>query len=230
MAIEEKVTVIHDRIVESTYRIVLAAVVGLLFVAPSAEAGIIVMDFEVLAMNDDQSHQWGSTYTAGDWELNLPEIPGGQTIQNQLETYGMQHPNYAGSTGGHSQFVGDAAFIILNRVDDAPFGMQAIALSVIEDGDTKTVEFTGKLNGGGTVMTSFTTSSGSLGFETFSFAGLGFDDIISLNWVMQGPDGVHQFDNLEVVPEPGTAALLGLGLASLGVVRRSRREESQGAA
>ncbi len=44
-------------------------------------------------------------------------------------------------------------------------------------------------------------------------------------------DGVlNTFARVAPVPEPGTAALLGLGLAGFGVVGRSRRQESEGTA
>ena len=43
-------------------------------------------------------------------------------------------------------------------------------------------------------------------------------------------DSFQTFARVAPVPEPGTALLMGLGLAGLGVSGRRRREESQGAA
>ena len=58
---------------------------------------------------------------------------------------------------------------------------------------------------------------------------------IPTNWNYIGEDestynNFGNFAKFTVVPEPGTALLMGLGLAGLGLTGRSRREEGQGAA
>ena len=60
------------------------------------------------------------------------------------------------------------------------------------------------------------------------------EDLASVQWTsLAGGDpsgGGVAVISLNFVPEPGTALLMGLGLAGLGVAGRSRREESQGTA
>lgn len=58
----------------------------------------------------------------------------------------------------------------------------------------------------------------------------GFDNLDSVTWIQSSP--FHQFDNIALdesaVPEPGSLALLGLGLAGCAVVRRKAAESKRG--
>lgn len=79
-------------------------------------------------------------------------------------------------------------------------------------------------NNGTTILTSFVASSTStaLNHFTFSFAADGSASTLrfidNLNNPTTSQDGV--LDNVSVVPEPGSIALLGLGLLGFAVTRR----------
>ena len=63
-----------------------------------------------------------------------------------------------------------------------------------------------------------------------NMATIEWTDLAGADFSSAQPGGARARINLNFVPEPGTAALMGLGLAGLGVARRSRREESEAAA
>jgi hypothetical protein len=76
------------------------------------------------------------------------------------------------------------------------------------------VTFTGDIAGGGTVTQIFDTPGG-VGFAEADLHG--FDDLTDLRITLVA----DSIQNL-TAPEPGTFALVGLGLASLAIVRRKR--------
>jgi hypothetical protein len=73
----------------------------------------------------------------------------------------------------------------------------------------------------------FDTVWGAIGAENFdgTWARCETDCLVGVRPL--GPTNVNTFARVTPVPEPGTALMLGLGLAGLGLVGRSRREESE---
>ncbi len=187
-----------------------AAVAGLTFAG--AASAVVVMDFQDLETPGTGLTDIGYYYSAGDYEI----------WHDTSEPFPFLSPQtgnttfYQGSTAVLNDTVGGITHF--QRIDGAPFDMESIDLAglFVGGGDT-TVTFTGHLSGGGTVMATFSTSNGGVGFQSFSFAGYGFTSVVDVTW---SQDFVyHQFDNIAIVPAPASLALLGLG----GLAIRRRR-------
>ena len=94
------------------------------------------------------------------------------------------------------------------------------------NGGSSAGNFIGNPNDLTTLLAPTYTTTGA---STFWYDGLGAQawllgsgDTIGANLGSSGPDGVFSVRRLESVPEPGTLALLGLGLAGLGLSRRRK--------
>lgn len=171
-----------------------------------------VMDFQTLEHDGTGFVDVGFSYSANGFTVSHPD-----SEPFQFAVAGTNNANfYQGSTALFNNTV--SGVMTLSQDNGNPFSMDSIGLSALfVGGGAPTINFVGNLNGGGQVFASYTVQN-SVGFETFSFAGLGFGNLDSMNWVQE--NSFHQFDDITIIPAPASLALLGLG--GLVAIRRRR--------
>lgn len=156
--------------------------------------------------------QQGFTFTSGSlyvWEASSPSLPGLSSADTSLFEF------FAGGSTS------------MAAAGNAPFTLKSIDLAPLIAGGSSvfTVTFTGTFADSSTVSQTFTVNDTDT-LQTFDFSG--FTNIVKLSFT-QGTnsgffvsqDTAYQFDNVDIaspasgVPEPGSLALVAIGIAGL---------------
>nr|WP_319393671.1 hypothetical protein [uncultured Desulfobacter sp.] len=182
-------------------------------------AGAVVIDFENLAHDGDDTGDYFSTYTEDGFILNSYYD---NELSEDLTVFGTATGNaYAGST----MLMNDGwdPLTVLTAKNGATFTLNAISLCELSIANTEsyTITFTGVLSDGNTVTQNLTLD-GTFGIATYSF-GSNFTDLVSVNWDA-GDYGV-QFDNINAssspVPVPSAVLLMFSGFICLAGLKRT---------
>lgn len=169
-----------------------------------------VIDFQHLEMVNANVNYVGTSVTEDGWLIDKDAGEG-----FDFAVFGTLDFRYPGSTALFNDTING-----MNRLQHgagSAFDLTSIDLDFLNGSGNSTVNFTGFIDGGGTVLQQFITD-GALGLETFNFTG--FDNLTKVEWLQEG--NFHQYDNIvvNVVPEPASVIAL---LAGLGLLASRRR-------
>ena len=196
-------------------------VCALACLCPNTAFGGTVISF------DPSLHQAGSswyglaspTYTASGFTLTAASV-----------FCAMQDPSpgtsvsWAGATGLFN--CAPNGLTTLTQVGGGQFTLDSIDMAPCNCGSgygAPSVSFHGTRMDGTTVDSLAFAVPDVMSFTTYSFAGMGFENLRSVTWYHYAP--YEQFDNitLDATPEPSSALLLATGLAAALATVRARR-------
>lgn len=186
------------------------AIAGASMVAATSAMGQVVMDFDAYEFANGGVVDIGTVLMEDGFSITK-----GDNEPFNFAVFAQDDARYPGSAAPFNNTVD--GLIRLTQDNGNAFDLESIMLSNLNNNGPVTTMFTGFVDGGGTVFSSYTTSGGANGLELHTF-GDDFNNVVAVEWTQASP--FHQFDQISIIPAPGAVALLGLG--GLAAIRRRR--------